>query len=300
MASNINANNIDGTYPVAGVDNDSQGFRTNFTNIKNNLAYAKTELEDLQSKAILKSALTGTTLNNNLNGAVLSSAEIRDLRESEVDLGSASGTITLDHSLAHYYSVTTSGSISIGFSNLPTSGKVGRIRLKIILASAGHIVTLPASVTIGTNSIEGYSSNVITFAAAGTYMFEFITDDQGTNIHIQDLTRPRKTTATSTSWNGSTATFDRFTYASLSTNFNTSVTNRLIIDSGTTISIGNVYLPTPASDGQTVSISSNNAITTLRLISNTDAIIGNVASLSANTFVQYQYVDSANKWFRIG
>ena len=34
MASNINPNNIDGTYPVAGQDNDSQGFRTNFTNIK--------------------------------------------------------------------------------------------------------------------------------------------------------------------------------------------------------------------------------------------------------------------------
>ena len=47
MASNINSNNIDGTYPIAGQDNDSQGFRTNFTNIKNNLAYAKSEIDDL-------------------------------------------------------------------------------------------------------------------------------------------------------------------------------------------------------------------------------------------------------------
>ena len=30
MASNINPNNIDTTYPVAGQDNDSQGFRDNF------------------------------------------------------------------------------------------------------------------------------------------------------------------------------------------------------------------------------------------------------------------------------
>ena len=52
MASNINANNIDGTYPIAGVDNDSQGFRTNFTNIKNNFTYAKNEITDLQAKAI--------------------------------------------------------------------------------------------------------------------------------------------------------------------------------------------------------------------------------------------------------
>ena len=48
--SNINPNNINGAYPVAGVDNDSQGFRDNFTNIKNNLVFAQAELNDLQSK----------------------------------------------------------------------------------------------------------------------------------------------------------------------------------------------------------------------------------------------------------
>ena len=31
MTSSINPNNIDGTYPIAGQDNDSQGFRDNFT-----------------------------------------------------------------------------------------------------------------------------------------------------------------------------------------------------------------------------------------------------------------------------
>ena len=45
MASNINANNIDGTYPIAGQDNDSQGFRDNFTNIKNNFTNAKSEMK---------------------------------------------------------------------------------------------------------------------------------------------------------------------------------------------------------------------------------------------------------------
>jgi len=49
MASNINPDNIDGSYPVAGQDNDSQGFRDNFTNIKTNLEYAETEITDLQA-----------------------------------------------------------------------------------------------------------------------------------------------------------------------------------------------------------------------------------------------------------
>ena len=69
--SSINPNNIDGTYPIAGQDNDSQGFRDNFTNIKNNFTFSKTEIEDLQNNAILKTALAGTTLDNNLNNAQL-------------------------------------------------------------------------------------------------------------------------------------------------------------------------------------------------------------------------------------
>lgn len=49
MASQINATNIDITYPVAGQDNDTQGFRTNFTNIQNNLATAASEITALQT-----------------------------------------------------------------------------------------------------------------------------------------------------------------------------------------------------------------------------------------------------------
>lgn len=48
MASKIVPSNIDITYPIAGQDNDTQGFRTNFQNIRNNLAQAATEITALQ------------------------------------------------------------------------------------------------------------------------------------------------------------------------------------------------------------------------------------------------------------
>lgn len=48
MASSINTDGLDALYPVAGVDNDSQGFRDNFANIKTNLGYARSEITDLQ------------------------------------------------------------------------------------------------------------------------------------------------------------------------------------------------------------------------------------------------------------
>ena len=67
MASSINPNDIDGAYPVAGQDNNSQGFRDNFTNIKTNFTAAANEITDLQNKVILKAALTGTTLDNNID-----------------------------------------------------------------------------------------------------------------------------------------------------------------------------------------------------------------------------------------
>ena len=193
MASNINANNIDGTYPIAGQDNDSQGFRTNFTNIKNNFAYAKSEIDDLQSKAILKSALTGGTLDNNMAGALFRAAEIRDLRETRSALGTTSGTLSLDHANGHYYTVTTSGSITLSFTGFPASGKLGRIRLEVNVGSISHTMTLPAAVSKGKKGITGLNQStlVLTFTETGTHVFEFTTEDGGTSIHINDLTRPR-------------------------------------------------------------------------------------------------------------
>ena len=145
MASNIQPNNIDGTYPIAGVDNDSQGFRTNFTNIQNNFTYAATEISDLQSKVIVKSALSGSTINNNLGGNPLSSALINDFREYVNNLTVGAGSVTLDHSISHVYTIAnTSGSISLNFSNMPTVG-LGRIKLKITISNVAHLLQLRCS-----------------------------------------------------------------------------------------------------------------------------------------------------------
>ena len=52
MTSLININNIDITYPIAGQDNDTQGFRDNFRNIRNNLNTAAGEITALQSTSV--------------------------------------------------------------------------------------------------------------------------------------------------------------------------------------------------------------------------------------------------------
>jgi len=53
MSSNINVTDLDITFPIAGQDNDTQGFRTNFTVIKNNLNTAAVEITNLEANVAL-------------------------------------------------------------------------------------------------------------------------------------------------------------------------------------------------------------------------------------------------------
>ena len=191
MASNINPNNIDTTYPVAGQDNDSQGFRDNFTNIKNNFTEAEREIDDLQANVVLKGALTGDTVNNDFSDTVLSAAKIQDFSETVVAVGTTSGSITLNHNAGHYYTATTNGNVELAFSGFPPAGAKGRIQLEITISDVAHTMTLPSAVGEGTEGIQGLASSIITFANAGTYIYEFTTIDSGANIIINDLSRPR-------------------------------------------------------------------------------------------------------------
>ena len=186
MTSAINPNDIDGTYPVAGQDNNSQGFRDNFTNTKTNFQYAANEITDLQNKAVLKAALTGTTLNNDMAGSPLSNAAISDFAAIAAILGTTSGDVTIDYTSGHYQTVTTSGSISLAFTNFPAAGNFGIVRVAITVSSTAYTVTLPAAVSVGTSNLQGYSSNVITFNRAGTYTYDFTTSDGGTTISVFD------------------------------------------------------------------------------------------------------------------
>jgi len=196
MTSSINPNNIDTTYPVAGQDNDSQGFRDNFTNIKTNFEYAETEIDDLQAKGIFKSALTGTTLDNDMAGALVKNMKTQAFRGTRIALGSVTGSTAIDYSAGQWYTVTTGGSITLAFSNIPSAGNASWFNVRITVANIAHTVTLPAAVGASAAAqsvvgIQGIASNVITFNETGTYEFEFHTDDGGTAIYFSELTRPR-------------------------------------------------------------------------------------------------------------
>ena len=198
MSSSINPQNINGNYPVAGQDNDSQGFRDNFTNIKNNLSFAKTELEDLQNKAILRLALTGgSTPENNMNGTLLVGPQLKNATETSNSLVAVGGSLLLDYSTGHLHHTTIdaiSGSVVLAFLNWPaTSFGYGKVRLRVDVADVTYTLTLPGTVSIGYSDIQGISGNTVSFTSTGTYLFEFSSYDGGTTIIMQDLLRNYKT-----------------------------------------------------------------------------------------------------------
>ena len=192
MTSQINPATIDGNYPIAGVPNNTQGMRDNFTAIKTNFQYAETEIDDLQSKGVFKAALTGTTLDNNMANNLIYNAKIQGFSGTLVQIANTSGAITVDCSAGHVQTIVMGGNITVSFTTAtwPAAGSVGIIRLIITVDQANRTMTLPANVSSGVTGIQGYSANVITFAAAGTYEFGFLTYDQGTIITLFDYNRP--------------------------------------------------------------------------------------------------------------
>lgn len=190
MASSINPNNIDTAYPVAGQDNDSQGFRDNFTNIKTNFEYAETEIEDLQNKVLLKSALTGTSLDNDLAGATLLNPKLQAVRFAKEDISSPVGNVTLNFDNGPYHNVgELTGNVNISFSNLPSAGNYAEWIMEYSQGASQYTVTLPNVVTLGNQTLTGGANNfVITNTVEGTYIYKFGTRDGGNTVSVTDMT----------------------------------------------------------------------------------------------------------------
>lgn len=193
MTSQINPSAVNDQYPVAGQPNNTQGFRDNFAGTKTNFEYAAEEITELQTKSILNAALDGgsaLTTQNNMLGAPLIGAKIRNFSADSVNIATTSGPITVDYSQGHYQRINTTGNISLGFTNWPASGSYGKVRIQTIIDAPGRTMTLSPYVNLGTDGIQGYANSAITFSSAGTYQFDFSTSDGGGNITIFDLNRP--------------------------------------------------------------------------------------------------------------
>ena len=182
MASNIDSASINALYPVAGQDNDSQGFRDNFSAIQTNFTEAKSEIEDLQTN---KASLNASS--NFANNEVLQ-AKFKNTSEVVYAHGTTGGSITLNHANGHYQTITTNASVTLSFTNLPASGSLGRIVLDITCTNVAHTLTIPSAVLVADNVTGGDgSSDTITFPDNKRFLYEFLTPDGGTTILMHQI-----------------------------------------------------------------------------------------------------------------
>ena len=182
MASKIVPGNIDGTYPKAGQDNSSQGFRDNFSAIKTNFTEAQSEIEDLQTNK------ASTNANSNFSNYVVSQATFKDTAETVYPHGTTGGAITLNHENGHYQTLTTNAAITLSFSNFPATNTVGRIVFDVNVVSTAHTITIPSAVLVATGVSGGDgSSDTITVPTSGRHLYEFLTPDGGTTILMHQL-----------------------------------------------------------------------------------------------------------------
>jgi hypothetical protein len=192
--SNINPQSIDGTYPIAGQDNNSQGFRDNFTNTINNFTFAAAELNDLQQNALLKAPLgsvgqTGTPTND-MNYAFLTHAQLIGTVETKDDIGSISSgnNFEVDWETGHFQTVSITTTAGMTFANWPSSSSVwSRLRLQITATTLSNL-TISGTYIENLQNIQGASGNVLTLNT-GVYQFDFSSLDAGAHVWIEDALR---------------------------------------------------------------------------------------------------------------
>jgi hypothetical protein len=204
--STINTNGIDVNYPVPGQNNNTQGFRNNFTAIRQNLNTAGAEITDLQNKVVLKTALANSVLNNDMANTLIANASTLQFRATTYNLGNALvDNVLVDCSLGDLQYGNLSGNVLLTFGSWAPTNTQSTIKLQLGRPNnqADFTITLPSEAVIDQNSgwtlLENSGSNAnlatITFPYDVTQIDLTLTStDCGNTIYVQPTNRPYKTT----------------------------------------------------------------------------------------------------------
>ncbi len=176
MASNITTSNIDTNYPVVG-NNNSQGFRDNFSNIKSALDVAKSEITDLQLTTAKVN--TSTNFNNNIV------QNIR-LKNSYNLVPNTLTTSSVQYNNGTYQKISISTNTTYTLSGWPAENNYANLRLAITPTTSDSIA-LNFDAGLGTLKKPSTLSLPYALASTGTYFWELWTDNGGSTVYVQLL-----------------------------------------------------------------------------------------------------------------
>jgi len=199
MPSQVKPNSINAQFPVPGVNQPSQGFRTNFLAIQNAFSQYVSEMNDVLNKVIVAAPLLygANSSINNFGGMQNSNLSLFDygLVTSSVVASAANSVPTLSFANTAVANINiTAGSPviqSIAFSNFPG---LGYSEMIIIAKAASAPQTLNFSNLTTGSSIYGgnavanffYANNSVVLTTTQPKLLKFGSAD-GTNWFISGI-----------------------------------------------------------------------------------------------------------------
>jgi hypothetical protein len=211
--SDILYTTIDAAYPVAGVDNDTQGFRDNFAAISSGLLVAKTEITALETYSVKLTDTAGNPVTNDFRESVINNASIENatfklkpntLQDQPVTVnidisngayqvftfGNQLGTgTTLTFSLQNWPIRANANSKGVSKVTVHLLGNNNQNTAKFVAANSGKIFKDTSSwPTPAANSDDSDDSVSITVQSAVTpVIVEFWTYNSGTDVYANYL-----------------------------------------------------------------------------------------------------------------
>lgn len=181
------SNNINAAYPIAGVDNDTQGFRENFTNIKNSLGIAATEISDLQSNTVKLN--TGT---NDFNYYSLYRASLIGSGEASPAVATISTTSNISFYQGSYRPIAVTNDVTITVIDWPPTNTKGSIEFQIV-NTTNNTRNLTFSAGAGTLKKESTTANPISLPPGSPnnpVIYELWTRDNGATVYMRKIGGP--------------------------------------------------------------------------------------------------------------
>jgi len=175
--SDIVSIDIDEKFPVAGQDNDSQGFRDNFSIIKNSLATAKAEVSELEEITAKKNQ------DNDFNNNEIQRANFIQATEKVV-LQATGVSLSLHWTYGSYQEITVTSDVSLTLSSWPDAGVLGKVRIAVISDGKNDYNITWAS-TMGNDILAapGFENPFTVGSERWAKIFDFWTTDGGDTVY---------------------------------------------------------------------------------------------------------------------
>ena len=188
MASSIISDTIDGAYPVAGIDNDTQGFRDNFTIIKTGLATATSEITTLQN--------TTAKLNetNDFNGTEITDANFSLNTEKYHNIGTVISGQNISFLNGHHQSLAINlgedtPSIAFALADWPARDHLAKMTVQLFGNDTAKTVTFTVAgggtIKYNRTGNNPYPATLTIDSSTDPVVIDFWTYNQGTTVYAE-------------------------------------------------------------------------------------------------------------------